>query len=63
LPLQPNPTTGSLIVASVSQSMGRKPNKRGEGSNEMGRSEAIRIGVVHFQRYHCLPVSVCSVDT
>jgi len=30
---------------------------------KMGRAEAIQIGVINFQLYHCLSVSVCSVDT
>ena len=30
---------------------------------KMGRAEAIHTWVVHFQRYYCLSVSVCSVGT
>jgi len=28
----------------------------------MGRAEAIRTGVVYFQRYHCLSLSVAGAD-
>ena len=29
----------------------------------IGRAEAIQTGVINFQLYHCLSVSVCSIDT
>jgi len=32
-------------------------NQGGEGS-KMGGAEAIQAGVVYFQRYHCLSLSV-----
>jgi len=44
-------------LAGGSQTMGRNPNKSGEGS-KMGRAGAIQTEVVYFQRYHCLSLSV-----
>jgi len=42
--------------------MDQNPEKGGEAL-KMGRAEAIKTGVVNFQRYHCLSASVGSVDT
>jgi len=42
--------------------MDQNPKKGGEAS-KMGRAEAIQTGVVNFPRYHCLSVSIGSVDT
>jgi len=38
--------------------MDQNPKKCGEGS-KMDRAEAIQIGVVDFERYHCLSASLC----
>jgi len=37
--------------------MNRHPNERGEGS-KMDRAEAIQTGVVYFQRYNYLSLSI-----
>jgi len=41
--------------------MNQNPKKSREGS-KIGRAEAIQTGVINFQLYHCLSVSVCSRD-
>ena len=51
-------TVGKLIWPCGSQSMDQNPKKGGEGS-KMDRAEAIQIGVVDFERYHCLSASLC----
>jgi len=42
--------------------MSRHPNERGEGS-KVGRAEAIQTGVVCFQRYNCLSLSIFGAGT
>jgi len=42
--------------------MGRNPNESDEGS-KMCRAQAILTGVVNFQRYNCLSLSIFSVGT
>jgi len=42
---------------------GSKSKEGWRKGKKMGQTEAMQTGVVTFQRYRCLSVSVCSVDT